>query len=697
MTQARRARARLTTGAGVVLTALCAGLLAPVQPALAATFAPISGAGSTWSYNAIHDWITDAAQYGAAINYANLGSTAGRALFGQGVVDFAASEMPYGVQDGTNFDPPPHRGFAYMPDTAGAVTFMYNLSIGGHRVTNLRLSGATIAGIFTNQVIMWNDPKIAADNPGLTLPAIRIVPVVRSDGSGATLDFTQWMLATEPTYWNAYCAAVGRSPCTATAAYPVLPGSAMVSQAGDLGVTGYVSQAQADGAIGYVEYSYALETGFPVANVLNAAGYYTAPTPQNVGVSLLQAQVHSSPSDPLYGSADLSQVYTDTDPRTYELSYYSYMILPTDSSTGFTSAKGSTLGFFGQYLLCQGQQDVDKLGYAALPINLVEQGYAQLQKVPGASLPATTAAFIASCNNPTFAVDGTDTLANTAPMPPACDQQGPTQCTPTTSTGGPVGTELTLTSSASDPDVGQTVTLTANVLALDGSHPAGSVQFLAGLTVIGSPVPVSTVNAFIVATTTTSFASTGFEPLSAVFTPTDTTGYGSSTGTYSEFVQPAGTPFPGTEPVVVSVPTLGSFTLTVATGTVTLTVSGPDATGALNPVTVSDTRNTFPGWSVSGQESDFNGSGTAAGYTISGNQLGWVPFQILGTSAVLGPAVAPTGPGLGTTAATLAYANAHFGSGTYVLGAGLTLAIPASAAAGPYAGTLTITAVTSLV
>ena len=467
----------------------------------------------------------------------------------------------------------------------------------------------------------------------------------------------------------------------------------MVGQSGDLGVTGYVSQAGADGAIGYVEYSYAQETGFPVAKVLNAAGYYTAPTPGDVGVSLLQAQVDSNPSDPLYGTAELSQVYTDTDPRTYELSYYSYMIVPTDSSNGFTSNKGDTLGFFGQYLLCQGQQDVDGLGYAALPINLVEDGYAQLQKVPGASLPATTAAFIASCNNPTFAVDGTDTLANTAPMPPACDQQGPTQCAPTTSTGGPVGTEVVLSSSANEPTVGQTVVLTATVSATDGTHPAGSVQFLAGLTTIGSSVAV---NGSGVATTTTAFASTGFQPLSAVFTPTNTTGYSSSTATYSEFVVPSGGTGSGTEPVVVSVPTSGSFTLTVGAGTVTLTISGPSATGVLNPVTVSDTRNTFPGWSVSGQEADFTGSGTAAGYTISGNQLGWVPTQTSGTSAVLGPAVAPTGPGLGTTAATLAYAIAPNGFGTNVLGAILTLAIPASAAAGPYTGTLTITAVTSL-
>src|SRR5208282_465463 len=108
------------------------------------------------------------------------------------------------------------------------------------------------------------------------------------------------MLATEPSYWTAYCALVGRSPCTATSAYPVQPGTAMIGQPGDLGVAGYVTQQQADGAIGYIENSYALETGFPVAKVLNAAGYYTAPTGDNVGMSLLEAQLNTDQSSPLY-------------------------------------------------------------------------------------------------------------------------------------------------------------------------------------------------------------------------------------------------------------------------------------------------------------------------------------------------------------------------------------------------------------
>ena len=423
-------------GAVVVtaLTALCASLIPGATAASAATYVPISGAGSTWSYNAINAWITNVAQYGMHINYAAVGSTSGRQDFAQGTSDWGASEIPYGVRDGNNFDPPPRRGYAYMPDTAGGTTFMYNLKIGARRVTNLRLSGRAVAGIFTGVITNWNNPVIKADNPGLTMPNLKIVPVVRSDGSGATAEFTQWMIATQGSYWTNYCAKVHRSPCTQTSAFPVLPGSAMIGQSGDLGVSGYVSQAQADGAIGYVEFSYALETGFPVAKVLNADGYYTEPTAGHVAVSLLKARINSNKSDPLYLTQDLSQVYTDPDPRTYELSSYSYMILPTDTTSGMSTAKGHTLGDFGSYLLCQGQTQVDALGYSALPINLVEAGYAQLQKIPGNTVPTSTTAQIQGCHNPTFSTNGTNTLAVNDPRPAACDHQGPTQCT--TATGG---------------------------------------------------------------------------------------------------------------------------------------------------------------------------------------------------------------------------------------------------------------------
>jgi hypothetical protein len=143
---------------------------------------------------------------------------------------------------------------------------------------------------------------------------------------------------------------------------------------------------------------------------------------------------------PNYLTQNLSGVYSDTDPRTYELSAYSYLILPTDTSYNLTTSQGKTLGAFGSYLLCQGQQQVDNLGYSALPINLVEAGYAQLGRIPGANIPATTTSFIQGCSNPTF--DPSNTLANnklaeTDPQPAPCDKIGTVQCA--TPTGGAPG------------------------------------------------------------------------------------------------------------------------------------------------------------------------------------------------------------------------------------------------------------------
>jgi len=430
-------RPRVLAFGSAILMVVMSALLAP--SARASSYVPISGAGSTWSQTAIKAWDANVAQYNMTVNYAGGGSTVGRNDFREGTVDWAGSDIPYGVKDGNNVDPPPSRGFVYIPVVAGGTTFMYNLKIGNSRVTNLRLSGSTITGIFTGTITKWNDPAIAADNPGLTLPAIPVVPVVRSDGSGATAQLTQWMVATQGSAWNSYCAKVGRSPCTQTSAYPVLSGSSMVGQPGDQGVSGYVAQAQAVGSIGYVEYSYALLTGFPVAKMLNSAGYYTEPTPGHVAVSLLAAKVRgvddSTPaSDPNYLTQDLASVYTNSDPRTYPLSSYSYMILPTKDEMGFTDSKGYTLGDYAKYVLCQGQNQVDALGYSALPINLVQRAFDQVKKVPGSAIGNLS---ISSCNNPTFSTDGTNTLAKNDPQPATCDKKGSTQCT--TGTGGAAG------------------------------------------------------------------------------------------------------------------------------------------------------------------------------------------------------------------------------------------------------------------
>jgi phosphate ABC transporter phosphate-binding protein len=448
----RRARIAAASVSGAVAV-ICASLLViapsasalPAAPKLpAVSYATISGAGSTWAQNAINQWVSDVAQNGLTVNYSGVGSTTGRAEFRQGTVEFGASEIPYAVSDMNGIsDTAPTRGYAYMPDVAGGTVFMYNLKIGPNRVTDLRLSGSTIADIFTGRITYWDDPEIKKDNPDLTLPHIQIVPVVRSDGSGATADFTQWMLATDPSAWHYYCTQINvpQSNCIQTSTYPVDPHDpAMIAQANDNGVAGYVAQNSSNGAIGYTQYSFAIRSNFPVAKVLNADGYYTEPTPQNVAVSLLAAQINLDQGSPLYLTQNLTNVYTDPDPRTYELSAYSYFILPTDKSFNLTAPQGNSLGAFGSYLLCQGQQQVDDIGYSALPINLVIAGYQQLAKIPGATVQNTSQSFVQGCNNPTF--DGSDSpghnkLAETAPYPASCDKEGSVQCT--TPTGGAPG------------------------------------------------------------------------------------------------------------------------------------------------------------------------------------------------------------------------------------------------------------------
>ena len=131
-------------------------------------------------------------QFGITVDYNPSGSTSGRKNFLNGTVDFAASDIPFQFQpeDGSAPENPAPGSYAYMPITAGGTSFIYNLKINGQRVTNLRLSGENVTKIFTGVITNWNDPAIAADNPGLTMPDKKVVPVVRSEGSGSTAQFT---------------------------------------------------------------------------------------------------------------------------------------------------------------------------------------------------------------------------------------------------------------------------------------------------------------------------------------------------------------------------------------------------------------------------------------------------------------------------------------------------------------------------
>ena len=491
-------------GALIAVTSIVPSIaIAPSASAVGDTYYPVAGAGSTWSANALQQWIRNVFDnYRWKVTFDDSGSSAGRQLFRQGTVDFGVSEIPYALANSDSPDPRPDRPFAYVPIVAGGTSFMYNLVIGGKRVTNLRLSGESLAKIFTGVITKWNDPLIASDNPKLQLPAITIVPVVRSDGSGTTAQLTAWMRAQHGGIWNAYCAKAGRSNCGITSNYPIVSGSAFVGQQGSNGVAGLVAQSKSVGAITYVEASYALNARFPVAKVLNSAGYYTEPTASNVAVSLLAAVINSDPNSQEYLTAQLGGVYNNPDPRTYPLSSYSYMIVPTAVEGNFTENKGLTLADFASYFLCEGQQQAEVLGYSPLPINLAQGGLDQVQRIPGGN-PKNTS--IKTCNNPTFSSDGTNKLANEAPKPQACDKRGSDQCltgtggakdTPTASSGG------TGTNTGGTSGVDGEVTSGEGGLGTGQETTGGAVGLTAGgkSVVAGSPVdldarglPVSTI------------------------------------------------------------------------------------------------------------------------------------------------------------------------------------------------------------
>ena len=193
---------------------------------------------------------------------------------------------------------------------SGGTSFPYQIKYDGTQVENLRLSGETLAKIFTNQITNWDDPEITKDNNGVQLPSIPIVPVVQSEGSGATQQLTDYFSTEYPSIWDSFAGQSG-----ATEYFPRQ--GDQIAQNGSTGAMNYIASSAANGSIGYVEYSYPLSVGYPVAKVLNAGGYYTLPTQYNVAIALEQAQINMDPTSPDYLLQTLTNVYTDTDPRTY--------------------------------------------------------------------------------------------------------------------------------------------------------------------------------------------------------------------------------------------------------------------------------------------------------------------------------------------------------------------------------------------
>ena len=432
-------RTRVLRVVAILLAMNFAVLSGPGGASAAPTYALVQGSGSSWAANAVNQWVATVAASDMRVVYTANGAAQGRKDYANKSTDFGVTDSPYRGKDPTTgaTDSPLGRSFAYLPIVSGGTSFPYHVEVGGKMVRNLRLSGETIAKIFTNKVTNWNDPAITADNNGVALPSIPIIPIVRADGAGITNQFTTWMVSQYPSLWQE-CNGGTLAPSDY---FPLNCGATrgpQKAQSGSDGVMNYVKSQGANGAIAMEEYSYPLQANFPVLKVLNKAGYYTLPTQYNVAVALTQAQINDDPNDPNYLTQKLDNVYVNPDKRTYPLSSYVYAIIPTAADDSrMTTAKRQTIVDFLKYSICEGQSAVGPIGYSPLPINLVQAGFTQVNKLKladdGVAFDASIIQDVKDCHNPTFipGKPAENYLAKVAPFPADCDRPGQGPCAET--------------------------------------------------------------------------------------------------------------------------------------------------------------------------------------------------------------------------------------------------------------------------
>ena len=216
----------------------------------------ITGAGSSFVYPVISKWSAAyAAKTGNRVNYQSIGSGGGIAQIKAGTVDFGASDMPLDTATLDKF------GLGQFPDVIGGIVPAYNIA--GVAPGKLVLDGPVLAKIFLGLITTWSDPAIAGLNPGLKLPSAKITVVHRSDGSGTTFNFTDY-LSKVSQEWKSK---VGEGTAVN---WPTGIGGK-----GNEGVSAYVKQIP--NSIGYVEYAYALQNHLGYARMKNAAGHVVQP------------------------------------------------------------------------------------------------------------------------------------------------------------------------------------------------------------------------------------------------------------------------------------------------------------------------------------------------------------------------------------------------------------------------------------
>lgn len=389
----------LRHGVSVLARALVVvGILAAVsfaRPSSASADGPIvTGGGSSFVSLLVSQWRADVAKppYNLSINYTSAGSGFGRDKFISGALDFGQSDIEFLDEELARLNGSPRGNFVYVPVAAGALAFMFNVAgTNGKRITDLKLTADAACKVFTQPNIKWNDPAIAATNPGVGLPDRKIRPVVRSDRSGTSYVLSEFCISRAPATWNAFKAFIGAgnygqdqylAQGKPISQWPSSYGSVSQAFASD-GIANVVgNNATGQDTITYIETGYTKVKGLPAATVQNAVGLFTPPNPVNSTVALGFAKPRPN------GTFDL--VYDGRDPRAYFPSTYSYAIAQT---TGFDPAKGRSLANYLYYAVCKGQDRAEPLLYSRLSSVLVDLALNATAKIPGAPpRPASCAA-----------------------------------------------------------------------------------------------------------------------------------------------------------------------------------------------------------------------------------------------------------------------------------------------------------------
>jgi phosphate transport system substrate-binding protein len=320
-------------------------------PSTGSVSGTINAAGSTFQTNFQQAAIQEFGQSnpGIKVNYDPVGSGTGRSDLYKNSVLFAGSDSPIPSKEASEV--PAGKTVLYFPVQVGPIAIAYNLS----GVTGLKLDATVLAQIFQGEIKTWNDPAIKALNPGLSLPSTAITLAVRSDSSGTTQNFSQYLVNAAGSSWKLGTSSTIKWPSTA--------------RAGDGGSGLAQIVKSTPGAIGYVDFSTATASGLSAAMIKNSAGAYVAPST----ASATAAATHVTPKSDLT-FVTVNEPGATSYPITYQSWDLVYEVQPNATDVQLLQA------YLG-YLLGQGQSLLSSLNLAPLPTSIDAAAKAQLSKI----------------------------------------------------------------------------------------------------------------------------------------------------------------------------------------------------------------------------------------------------------------------------------------------------------------------------